>query len=107
MTKTMHIASPFINAAAVKAAAVNDHRRLRHHHRADVSSPSSSVHAHVTAASRKGRQQRDRQPNLDLFSRTIWFVHTDLPFAEEINKCGNSDTTTRREMIAKRTILAA
>jgi hypothetical protein len=99
----MHIPSPFIKAAAVIAAAVNAHRRPIHHHRAAV-----TYSFDVTAGtSRHGRQQQRRQPNLDLLSHTGCLVHTDLPFADEIRKFGCSRTTTSREFIAKRNILAA
>lgn len=104
----MHIASSVIKAVAVIAAAiiasaVNAHRRPIHHHRAAV-----TIAFDVTAGtSRYGRQQQRRQPDLDLLNRTIWLVHADLPLAEEINKFGCARTTTRRELIAKRNILAA
>jgi hypothetical protein len=68
----MHITSPFI------AAAEKIHIRLRHHHRAAVTS------AHETHTSRQGRQQRNPQPNLDSVNRTVRLVHTDLLLAEEI-----------------------
>src|ERR1035441_3375988 len=87
ITITMHIAPPFI------AAAKKIHIRLRHHHRAAVTSTHvtsthvTSVHVtsvHVTHTSCQGRQQRNPQPNLDQVNRTVRLVHTDLPFAEEI-----------------------
>jgi hypothetical protein len=52
----------------------------------------TAVHVTHTSrqGSRQGRHQGDPDPNLDSVSRTVRLVHTDLPFAEEIKKCGCS-----------------
>jgi hypothetical protein len=83
----MHIASPVI------AAAEKINIRLCHHHSATVTS------VHPTHTSRQGRQQRNPQPNFDSVNQSIRLVHTDLPFAEEIKKCGCSRNTTKRAVV--------
>jgi hypothetical protein len=83
----MYITPPII------AAAEEIHIRPRHHHLAAVTS------THPTHASRQGRRQRNPQPNLDPVNQSVRLIHTDLPFAEEIKKCGGARNTTRRAVI--------
>jgi hypothetical protein len=89
LTVIMHIASPII------AAAEKIHFRLRRQHHPAVTSAS----VHPTHTSRQGRHQRNPQPNFDSVNQSIRLVHTDLPFAGEIKKCGCAWNTIRRAVI--------
>lgn len=82
LTINMHIAPPVVIATP------KIHTRPRHHHRAAVTS------TYVTHASRQDRQQRDPEPNLNSVNWIVRLIHADLPFAEEIKKCGCSRNTT-------------
>ncbi len=96
LTITVDIASPVIAAAKKKQV------RLRHHHAA-----AAVTSANKPDTSRQGGQQRNSQCNLDSVSHRVRLVHTDLPFAEEVKKCGCSRKTTKGALIADRTICLA
>jgi len=87
MTIGLHIATPVI----VAAEKIDIRPRIP----AVITSVitvASVTAVHVTHASRQGnrqgRHQGDPELNLDPGSRTVRLAHTDLPFAEEIKKCG-------------------
>ena len=65
---------------------------------------------HVTPASRQGnrqgRHQGEPKPKPDSVNRTVRLAHTDVPFAEEITKCGCSGNFTRRGVLANRISLS-
>jgi hypothetical protein len=87
ITITMHIAPPII------AAAKEIQIRLRHHHSAAVTS------AHEPHTSCQGNQQHNSQPNLDSVNQSVRLAHTDLPFTDEIKKCGRPRNNTRHAVI--------
>ena len=64
----------------------------------------------VTPASRQGnrqgRHQGEPKPNPDLINRTVRLAHTELPFEEEIKKCGWSENFTKCGLLANRIFLS-
>jgi hypothetical protein len=103
---SMRIAATVKVATTVIVAAVQDHVRPRHHPTAAVTAPAVTSAAHGHDASRGDHQCRDSQPKREPVSQSVFLVHTDLPFAEDIKQSAGSRNTTNRVWIINRTILA-